>query len=383
MTTALDILNKIRAEAGVEYANNIPEATRENIAQVGNTLVGNNANNPHFNAFFSNLINRIGRTLVSKMPRMDDIYAMFGIQQLELGDTIQKIYIELPNAKAYDGTATTSMLAQERGTIHVEYTRVDRKIFYKKTLTIAEIREAFVSPRALQDFITALIESMRDALVYDTYIMLSETFREHCVYELEANGSGKNGVMLKVPEEIAVYNPTTKVVEWTTTGAKQFLKLVRRATRSLKFPHEISYFGKDAQGDYELAGTISKQRTPVPSQVMALEVDTLAEIDVDALAVLFHLEPAQLETKVIELENGILGEVEVGDTNYYLGGFITDKEAVERYTTLEDTDSFKNPESKAVNYWLHWWGLIAISKFKDFVPIVFSVKEVVEDEADV
>lgn len=375
MTTALDILNKIREEAGVSYSNDIPEATRENITQVGNTLVGNNANNPHFNTFFSNLVNRIGRTLVEKMPRMDDIYSMFTIQQLELGDTIQKIYIELPKAKAYDGTATTSMLAQDRGTIHVEYTRVDRKIFYKKTITIAEIREAFVSLRALQDFITALIESMRDALVYDIYIMLSETFRQHCLYELQANSDDKSGVMLKVPSEVAVYNPETKVIEWETTGAKQFLKLVRRATRSLKFPHEISYFSGNNEDGYELAGTISKQRTPVPSQVMGLEVDTLAEIDVDALAVLFHLEPAQLETKVIELENGILGQVEVNGTNYYIGGFITDKDAVERYTTLEDTDSFKNPESKAVNYWLHWWGLIAISKFKDFVPIVFSVKE--------
>ena len=37
--TSLNILNEIRSVAGDDYASRIPQATRENIAEIGNTIL--------------------------------------------------------------------------------------------------------------------------------------------------------------------------------------------------------------------------------------------------------------------------------------------------------------------------------------------------------
>ena len=381
MSDSLNILNEIRSVAGDDYASRIPQATRENIASVGNTIL---AYAPTTNTFFTQLLNRIAKVVIEKMDSMEDIYAVFGNEQLPFGDAIQKIFVDIPKAKPFDGTATTSMLNQEKPVIHVEYTKVDRKIFYKQTISVAQIKEAFLTVAKLDEFIRAITESMAVALGYDKYIMLTETLAEHCNYvvdtsavaETEVGQTNKSFYALVVPSSVAEYDATNKVIEWKTTGAKEFLKLLRIASRSLKFPHPLSYGDVNQAGTaLENEGTISVVRTPINKQVCALEVSSMATIDVDALAVLFNLEKAEMETRLLELQDGALGDHLDGssDVDYHLAGFICDKEAVERGSSFEETDSFKNPEAQYVNMWNHYWGYMAVSKFKDFVPILVPV----------
>lgn len=385
MADSLQILNAIRDVAGAEYQARIPEATRENIASIGNTIL---SYTPSANAFFTGLLNRIGKVVIERMEGVEDIYDVFENGKLEFGDTIQKIFVDIPSAQAFDGTATTSMLAQSKGAIHVEYTKVDRKIFYKTTISVAQIKEAFTTVAKLDEFVRALIESMSTALSYDKYIMLTNTLMEHCKYVVNAEGcaladsdDNKYFRKLVLPASVAVFNSVTKEIEWDTVGAKAFLKLLRVASRSLKFPHELSYGDPDmTEEELSNGGTISVVRTPVNKQVCALEVSTMATIDVDALAVLFNIDKAEPKTRMIELEDGALGEITHDGTaseldySYHIAGFICDKEAVERGTSFEERDSFKNPEALYVNMWNHYWGYMAVSKFKDFVPILVQYK---------
>lgn len=380
MAGSLEILNAIRDVAGADYQARIPQATRENIASIGNTIL---SYAPSANAFFTQLLNRIGKVVIDRMEGVEDIYDVFENGKLEFGDTIQKIFVDIPKAQAFDGTATTAMLAQSKGAIHVEYTKVDRKIFYKTTISVAQIKEAFTSVAKLDEFVRALIESMSTALSYDKYIMLTNTLATHVAYVM--NGlqnataeSDDNDAFraLVLPATVAEYNDSTDEIEWSNTGAKVFLKLLRVASRGLKFPHPLSYGNEfdDTDPDYD-AGTISVVRTPVSKQVCALEVSTMATIDVDALAVLFNIEKAEPKTRMIELEDGALGEWKDSSNNkYHIAGFVCDKEAVIRGTSFEERDSFKNPEALYVNMWNHYWGYMAVSKFKDFVPILVPYK---------
>lgn len=381
MADSLQILNAIRDVAGSEYQARIPEATRNNIASIGNTIL-NYA--PSANAFFTGLLNRIGKVVVERMEGVEDIYDVFENGKLEFGDTIQKIFVDIPTAQAFDGTATTSMLAQNKGAIHVEYTKVDRKIFYKTTISVAQLKEAFTTVAKLDEFVRALIESMSTALSYDKYIMLTNTLAEHAkyiaeVYQADENVSATDTRKVQVrqlllPASVAVYNNSTKEIEWETTGAKVFLKMLRVASRSLKFPHLLGYAEVGANG-LENKGAIEVVRTPVNKQVCALEVSTMATIDVDALAVLFNIDKAEPKTRMIEIEDGALGSWTGKDSkNYHIAGFICDRDAVERGTSFEERDSFKNPEALYVNMWNHYWGYMAVSKFKDFVPILVSYK---------
>lgn len=386
---SLELLNSIRSVAGDDYSSRIPEATRENIAEVGNTIL---AYAPTTNTFFTQLLNRIAKVVVERMDGVEDIYDVFENGQLPFGDAVQKIFVDIPKAKAFDGTATVSMLAQEHPVIHVEYTKVDRKIFYKQTISVAQIKEAFLTVAKLDEFIRAIIESMSTALSYDKYIMLTETLAEHCKYVVNAeecantdSDTNNHFKKLILPADVAVWNDTTKEMEWSVTGAKVFLKLLRVVSRGLKFPHALSYGTPDLTGqELDNSGTISVVRTPVAKQVCALEISTMATIDVDALAVLFNIDKAEPKTRMIELEDGALGEMESGidEVSYHLAGFICNRDAVERATSFEETDSFKNPEALYVNMWNHYWGYMAVSKFKDFVPILVTFKAESQSEGE-
>ena len=380
MAGSLEILNAIRDVAGSEYQERIPSATRSNIASVGNTIL---SYAPSANAFFTQLLNRIGKVVIERMDGVEDIYDVFENGKLEFGDTIQKIFVDIPKASAFDGTATTSMLSQSKGAIHVEYTKVDRKIFYKTTISVAQIKEAFTSVAKLDEFIRALIESMSTALSYDKYVMLTNTLATHVAYVMNSlqsataeSDDNNHFRALSLPSSVAKWNNTSKEIEWDTVGAKTFLKLLRVASRGLKFPHPLSYGTEfdDSDPDYD-ANTIEVVRTPVNRQVCALEVSTMATIDVDALAVLFNIDKAEPKTRMIELEDGALGDWTDSSSNkYHIAGFVCDKEAVERGTSFEERDSFKNPEALYVNMWNHYWGYMAVSKFKDFVPILVPYK---------
>ena len=375
------IVNAIRSVASDDYQARIPEATRENIASVGNTIL---SYTPHTNLFLTELMNRIGRVVIKELDTMEDHYKVFGEERLEFGDTIQKIFVDIPTAHAYEGTATqtpASMLSIEKGVIHVEYTSVDRRLYYKTTISVPELKEAFVSVSALDSLVMGLIEGMARAFNVDKYVMDTQVLGEACKYvkSIKDQVAAANVRVIEVPSTVAKYNKTSKVIEWDTVGAKAFLKQLRKETGMLQFYHKLDYCPfdmEDEEADVGVAGadlkTISAMRTPRNKQILALEVSSLAEIDVDALAVLFNLEKADLQTQVIELEDGAFGLFGTSSAERYIGGFLCNKDAVERGISFEDSDSFKNPEHEYVNFWNHYWGYRAVSKFADFCPIVFT-----------
>ena len=401
MSEVLTLLNNIRGSLGGDYATRIPEATRENILTVGNTILNYE---PHRNAFFTQLLNRISKSVIKHVDELEDIYAVFKSEELPFGDTLQTIFIDVVEASDFEGINASnpaSFIAPQKGSIHVEYMSVDRKLFYKVTVSIAELKEAFLTVDKLDEFVRQQIASMTRSYAVDRYIMTSWLLKKMASYVLTGYWSDGykdsatspvrdlNVNALVVPSSVAEYNPTTKEVEFTTTGAKDFLKLLRKKSRALKFYHKYDYYDVDDTDDKPDVGadliavggakTIKAIKTPVSKQVVALEVGTMAEIDVDALAVLFHMDKAEIEARMIELEDNVLGApISADETTendgYHIGGFICDRDAIVRCSSYEDSESFKNPEHLFINYWQHHWGFMAGSKFADFVPIVFSVK---------
>lgn len=392
----LSVLNAIRGSIGGDYATRIPEATRENIVSVGNAIL---SYEPHTNAFMTALLNRISKIVIKHVDEQEDIYGGFKSEELPYGDTLQEIFIDIVESQAFEGVDASnpaSFITPKRGSIHVEYMSVDRKLFYKTTISVAELKEAFLTADKLDEFTRKLIDSMTRSYAVDRYIMTSWLLKKMCSYvysgyitQLQSGNVNVNALV--VPDTVAVYNSTTKEVEFTTTGAKDFLKLLRKKSRALKFYHKYDYGVAEDKSDVtdgwdtDKIKTIKAVRTPINKQVVALEVATMTDIDVDALAVLFHMDKAEIESRMIELEDGVLGSPISEDetasvSTYHIGGFICDKDAVVRCSSYEDSESFKNPEHLYINYWQHKWGFMACSKFADFVPVLFKVKT--ESEGD-
>ena len=83
--TAVDVLNSIRATASAEYQNRIPEATRENIADVGNAMMNYQ---PAQNEFLNALVNRIGLVVIQNKLWANPL-APFKRGMLDFGDSIE------------------------------------------------------------------------------------------------------------------------------------------------------------------------------------------------------------------------------------------------------------------------------------------------------
>ena len=396
MAGSIALLNAIRESLGGEYASRIPEATRQNITSIGNVFTQYKT---LANQFFSELFNRIGKVTIEKLDTMEDTYAVFGSEELPFGEIVQEIFVDIVQGKAFEGTSTltpASMLSVEKGSIHVEYYAVDRRLFYKVTISAPELKEAFLTEAKLDEFIQAHIDALARSYDVDRYIILNDMFRKYSSVVLQGF-YGNDGAtptahdipvnVLVLPTSVVKYNKTSGELEWDTVGAKAMLKKLRVLSGSLTKYHKLGYYDiksadldeAPASGenhvDKDTLGIIKAQRTPKSKQVLALDLSVLADLDVDALAMLFNIDRAEVKTKTIELEDGVLGyPVSLDGTeenqNVYIMGFLCDKTAVKRGKSFEASDDFKNPEHQYINFWQHHWGYLAVSKFKDFVPIV-------------
>ena len=91
--------------------------------------------------------------------------------------------------------------------------------------------------------------------------------------------------------------------------------------------------------------------------------DISAFLDVEQLANAFNISKVELPTRVLDIDNfqkvSEDGYVEDTDALFYL----IDKDAIQLYETLNESESFRNPQAKYTNIWFDRWGIIASCHF--------------------
>ena len=98
--------------------------------------------------------------------------------------------------------------------------------------------------------------------------------------------------------------------------------------------------------------------------------DISAFLDVEQLANAFNISKVELPTRVLDIDNfqkvnpitadaGKTPYVEDTDALFYL----IDKDAIQLYETLNESESFRNPQAKYTNIWYDRWGIIASCHF--------------------
>lgn len=166
--TSVNVLNVIRNNSSVDYRNYIPIATpdADSIRNIGNIMMDYPALQ---NEFISALVNRIGLVLVTSRY-YDNPFARFKRGKLELGETIEEVFVDLAKPFVYDAErAETTQYKREIPDVKSAFHILNSKIFYKTSNSFNDLKSAFLAWDGVYDLISKIIEALYKSMNYDEY----------------------------------------------------------------------------------------------------------------------------------------------------------------------------------------------------------------------
>ena len=323
MGFSVSVLNNIRANASEEYQNRIPEATQQNIVSVGNAL---ETYNLLYNEFFPALFNKIGKTLIESKLFKNKL-ARFKSGTIITQQDVEEMFIEMSKAEGkYDKTGPNPLGRRTGPNVKVVYHRQNRQDYYAITIGDVDVVRVFRSEASLDTFITGLFNSVYSGAEYDEYLAMKNllaTYKGYCDY----------GVAQITDEE----------------SAKEFVKTVRKASQDMTFASTALNKAKVMTW------------TPVEKQVLFLNKDVLAEVDVEVLAKAFNMGKTDIQVEIITVDD--FGALE----NTY--GLLVDSDFFKVWDTLSKMEPQRNAQGLFTNYFYHVHQILSLSPFKNAIRL--------------
>ena len=326
------ILANAWIEGSNDFQQRIPDPTQGTIAATIDAIFAP-MNNRYYNEFVDILINRIGYTYVHQQQFRNPL-AAFKKEFMYYGSTVQETFFKWIKAHSYDDASET-LLKLRRPEAEVCYHTVNRQDRYAISVVRQELQQAAAEEYGLNRYIAGIMDIPMNSDEYDEYQIMKNLI---AFYE---NSWGFFKVSGTVPSDEA--------------SAKALLKSIRTYSGKMRFPSSL----------YNAAIV---QDIPVfvnnPSELVLLVTpEVQASLDVDALAVLFNVERAEVQSRIV-----IVDEFPIPGA-YAL---LTTDEFFQCRDTLYENASFYNAETLSVNYFLHHWGVYSVSPF---VPAILFTTE--------
>ena len=273
------VFNLIRESMNEVYMNTLPSATEDNIQSISNILF-NDAYQPMLNEFVSNLINRIGLTII-RNKTFNNPLALLRKGSMPLGTDIQDLYENPAIAEQYElsNTEMAKLLTITDPDTHVAYYRRNRKDLYTKTISRENLQGAFVSWEKFEAYISAITTSLYSGNYIDEFKLTKALI----------DGAYDGGKVV-VETVSAVNNEAT---------AKALVKKARALFNKMKFPStEYNAYSKFSGAK----GTINTW-TDEDRIVFITTADIMAEVDVEVLARAFNMDSTKFLGRVIEVDH--------------------------------------------------------------------------------
>ena len=175
MANGANVLNVIRQNATAVYQDRIPEATAENLHEVGDAILTYEA---QANEFVNALVNRIGLVILNNRMATNPLAALKK-GRLAVGETIEEIYIDVIKAQTYDPrSAQDTLFKRHLPNVSSVFHSVDSQLNYPLTISNEQLRKAFMSYDSLDRFIAGLIDSMYKSATLDEFIQMKQLISE-------------------------------------------------------------------------------------------------------------------------------------------------------------------------------------------------------------
>ena len=276
--TSVNVLNVIRNNASVDYRNYIPIATpdADSIRDIGNIIMDYPALQ---NEFLSALINRIGLVLVTSRY-YDNPFARFKRGKLELGETVEEVFVDLAKPFVYDAErAETDQYKREMPDVKSAFHILNSKIFYKTSNSFNDLKSAFLAWDGIYDLISKIIEALYKSMNYDEYQVIKYMIARRLL----------NGQM----------SYTTVADPDNNSNLDDILADIKSVSNDFTFLNT----------SYNPAGVYNNSEKP--RQVLLVNSTFDAKLSVQALAYMFNLDKADVESMVYEsMVTAVCGEEE-------------------------------------------------------------------------
>lgn len=329
LADGITTLNVIRADASAQYQSRIPEAIDSNISAIGNVILTIESVR---NEFLSGLLNKVGLTNVTARSYNNPL-APFKRGELLVGESVEEIFINLIPENAYDVE-----LAEDRvwkrviPDVRSAFHRINRQGYFKWTIQMQDLRQAFYSVQNFETFVERLMERMNTSDQLHEFLYMKDIFRR----------SAERG-------HLAVINSVNPVDEAT---GKQFMTTLRKLSTDMTFMRD------------DLSATVVPTHTPRNEQYMFVLSGVEAVTSVNVLASAFNLGNVNYTGNVIVLDD--FGGLE----NEGVIAIVVDRNWFNVYDTFLANTSLENPEGPYRNYYLHHHQILSYSPYVNAVAIV-------------
>ena len=390
MKTNAEILNTIRANASTEYQERVPEALG----------VGGNVSNVFSqyptmkNEFLQALTNKIARTLFYSKVFSNPLTALHK-GMLPYGHSLEQIFVNMAESKGFwqhwdaSGDAVKDLVGMKKPDIKSLYIQRNFAYKYKTTISDEQLRTAFTEQNGLSRLIEQVVSSVYSKAYFDEFNDMKRILKAHAQAKYlgydtstglmqeralsnNALQSGKNEALMVLGE-----------YETQEAKAKAISKAIRTIAGKMAFPSDT----------YNSAGV--KQWSERQQLIYITTPEEQAELDVEVLANAFNMDKADVNVRVIVVDElPTVFNVESAkatkqdqygtvlscalsaardDRTCKCRGILMDSDFIQAYDTLIESRTFDNGEGLYTNYFFHKQGIMSTCYFGQIVYLVDSV----------
>ena len=389
MKTNAEILNTIRANASSEYQERVPEA----LGMGGNVSNVFNQYPTMKNEFLTALTNKIAKTLFYSKVFDNPLKALHK-GMLPYGYSLEQVFVNMAESKGFwehwdaSGDEVKDLVGKKKPDIKLLYIERNFAYKYKTTISDQQLRTAFHDQNGLSRLVEQVVSSVYSKAYFDEFNDMKRVLKAHA----QAQYIGYDTTTGK-PVEKALSNtvlPGGKneamvLGEYSTQEAKgkAISKAIRTVAGKMAFPSD----------SYNSAGV---QQWSERNQLIYITTpEEQAELDVEVLANAFNMDKADVNVRVIvvdelptlfnvesaksakEAQYGTVLSCALSATRdnrtCKCRGVLMDADFIQAYDTLIESRTFDNGEGLYTNYFFHKQGIMSTCYFGQIVYLVDSV----------
>lgn len=353
--SSVGIINWVLAEeqgylAGAPLASN----TVDSIKMVGEYI---NATQQRQNQFLGALVNRIALVIVSTKAYKNP-WSFTKRGTIEAGESLEEIYVNLAKVEQFDpGTTTNNLLAdlfgKRKPDVQAAFHQMNYQKKYPVTVSQDQLTTAFTSMEGVANLIEYIVQSLYTAFEYDEFLML-----KYMLYRLALDGKIKATTISALSSE---------------ANCKAAVKAVKAVSNEMTF----------LKTGYNMAGVYT--HTPKEDQMVIIDTDVDANLDVEVLASAFNIDKVKFEGQRVLVDS--FGDAEIarldelldidtsGGEHCFSSGELTaiatikmiiiDRDFLMEYDKLVKMTEMPIPNTLEWQYFLHHWAIFSASPFKN------------------